>query len=120
LVFVLYFQKLNMENGNNNVELIAIAALFLPTEDFTGTSTSFVAATSVSNPECSDDDICISSNIQATPPNTSNVTIIVIATATSGKCCPVYTATEELMACKAFIAASEDALVGTFPKGKTV
>lgn len=40
------------------------------------------------------------------------------AEAVVGKRGPVYTAPEELMACKAFIAASEDAQVGTSQKGK--
>lgn len=40
------------------------------------------------------------------------------AGAPAGKRGPVYTAPEELMACKAFIAASEDAQVGTSQKGK--
>jgi hypothetical protein len=106
-----------MDNSINNIELIATAALLLPTEENTAMTPSVVLATNRLDPDSSDKDIDVPSNTQATTSNITNAASIV-ATSSAGKRGPVYTATEELLACKAFIAASEDALVGASQKGK--
>lgn len=65
--------------------------------------------------------IAAKSGKKAPAPSTVIAAAAVVATGTTaayGKRGPVYTAIEELMVCKSFIAASEDAIVGTSQKGK--
>jgi hypothetical protein len=106
-----------MDNGNNNINLIATAIDFIPTEDNTTASFAIDPARFGFDPDTSDED---APPILPTPSTlvNNNAAAAVVSSTTAGKRGPVYTAIEELMVCKAFIATSEDAIVGTSQKGK--
>lgn len=102
-----------------NADTGLCAPIIPPTNVPTNVDTPVATNTSLFVYDDSSDDESPAVPLKSTKNGTAAVAVAAAGgAAVAGKRGPVYTAAEELMACKAFIAASEDAQVGTSQKGK--
>jgi hypothetical protein len=80
--FVTFFRKIyfnkknNIDNGNNNIELMATTALLRPTEEYTPTLSSLVPAVTYFDLDSINQDIWITPSTQVTTPNITNAMTI--------------------------------------------